>query len=68
MTSFHARSPEPPRVGPNRVLQISATSLPMELIQASPSGSVMVSICSWLIVDNAGSAVLALGRGLSDWQ
>ena len=37
-------------------------------IQALPSGSVTISLCSWLIVEIVGSAVLEFGRGLFDWQ
>ena len=37
-------------------------------IHASPNGSVTVSLCSWLIVEIVGSAVLPFGRGLVDWQ
>jgi hypothetical protein len=42
--------------------------LPRPSIQASPPGSVTISLCSWLIVEIVGSAVLAFGRGLLDWQ
>ena len=43
-------------------------SSPSASTQALPWGSVIVSFSSWLIVDSVGSAVLAFGRGLSDWQ
>ncbi len=45
-----------------------ATSFPLPSTQALPSGSVTISLCSWLIVEIVGSAVLELGRGLFDWQ
>ena len=62
------RLPEPPMAGPKVVMHRSAISSPELSIQASPSGSVTISACSWLIVDSVGSAVLPLGRGLLDWQ
>ena len=73
MLSFHAvfDPPTPPtvlRLRPKLVRQMSASSLPRPSIHASPSGSVIVSLCSWLRVEIDGSAVLELGRGLFDWQ
>ena len=55
-------------LGPNEVRHRSAASSPSESTQALPSGSVIVSFSSWLIVDSAGSAVLPFGRGSSDRQ
>ena len=56
------------RLGPKLVRHRSPSSLPCASIQASPSGSVTISLCSWLIVEIVGSAVLEFGRGLFDWQ
>ena len=71
MTWLYAEAPLPPRVGGTlsvMSMQRSPFSLKSESIHPVPVGSVTASLCSWLIVDKVGSAVLPFGRGLPDWQ
>ena len=68
IVSFQAVAPGALRLGPKLVRHRSPSSLPCASIQASPPGSVTISLCSWLIVEMVGSAVLEFGRGLFDWQ
>ena len=68
MTSFHAPGARAAEVrtvlGDAEVTVLVAGAVDPGV----PSGSVIVSLCSWLIVESDGSAVLPFGRGLPDWQ
>ena len=75
-SSGDGRSPDPTqptpeaaeRPGRNRSGRRRRPCSPRRVDPGVPYGSVIVSICSWLIVDGAGRRCSKFGRGLSDWQ